>query len=125
QLPVIGYGLRYEYGMFRQQIEDGHQVEEPDHWLRNGHIWELERPEYTQRVQFGGHTESWTDDAGKLHVRWLNTHDVLAVPFDVPVPGYRNGTVNTLRLWKSAATDEFDLGEFNAGSYTESVRAKN
>jgi glycogen/starch/alpha-glucan phosphorylases len=125
QLPVIGYGLRYEYGMFRQQIEDGHQVEEPDHWLRNGHIWELERPEYTQRVQFGGHTEGWTDDAGKLHVRWLNTHDVLAVPFDVPVPGYRNGTVNTLRLWKSAATDEFDLGEFNAGSYTESVRAKN
>ncbi|MEW6646816.1 MAG: glycogen/starch/alpha-glucan phosphorylase [Pseudomonadota bacterium] len=125
QLPVIGYGLRYEYGMFRQEIADGHQVEEPDHWLRNGHVWELERPEYTQRVQFGGHTESWTDEQGKLHVRWLNTHDVLAVPYDVPVPGYRNGTVNTLRLWKSAATDEFDLGEFNAGSYTESVRAKN
>lgn len=125
QLPVIGYGLRYEYGMFRQEIADGHQVEEPDHWLRNGHAWELERPEYTQRVQFGGHTESWTDEQGKLHVRWLNTHDVLAVPYDVPVPGYRNGTVNTLRLWKSAATDEFDLGEFNAGSYTESVRAKN
>lgn len=125
QLPVVGYGLRYEYGMFRQEIADGHQLEEPDHWLRNGHVWELERPEYTQRVQFGGHTESWTDEAGKLHVRWLNTHDVLAVPYDVPVPGYRNGTVNTLRLWKSAATDEFDLGEFNAGSYTESVRAKN
>ncbi|WP_232023918.1 glycogen/starch/alpha-glucan phosphorylase [Sulfurivermis fontis] len=125
QLPVIGYGLRYEYGMFRQEIADGHQVEEPDHWLRNGHVWELERPEYTQRIQFGGHTESWTDEFGKLHVRWLNTHDVLAVPYDVPIPGYRNGTVNTLRLWKSAATDEFDLGEFNAGSYTESVRAKN
>lgn len=125
QLPVIGYGLRYEYGMFRQEIADGHQVEEPDHWLRNGHVWELERPEYTQRVHFGGHTESWTDETGKLHVRWLNTHDVLAIPYDVPIPGYRNGTVNTLRLWKSAATDEFDLGEFNAGSYTESVRAKN
>jgi starch phosphorylase len=125
QLPVIGYGLRYEYGMFRQEISDGHQVEEPDHWLRNGNAWELERPEYTQRVQFGGHTESWTDESGKLHVRWLNTHDVLAVAYDVPIPGYRNGTVNTLRLWKSAATDEFDLGEFNAGSYTESVRAKN
>ncbi len=125
QLPVMGYGLRYEYGMFRQEIADGHQVEEPDHWLRNGHVWELERPEYIQRVQFGGHTESWTDSDDKLHVRWLNTHDVLAVPYDVPVPGYQNGTVNTLRLWKSAATDEFDLGEFNAGSYTESVRAKN
>ncbi len=125
QLPVLGYGLRYEYGMFRQEIADGHQVEEPDHWLRNGNIWELERPEYVQRVHFGGHTESWTDESGKLHVRWLNTHDVLAVPYDVPVPGYRNGTVNTLRLWKSAATDEFDLGEFNAGSYPESVRAKN
>jgi starch phosphorylase len=125
QLPVIGYGLRYEYGMFRQDIADGHQVEEPDHWLRNGNAWELERPEYIQRVQFGGHTESWADDNGKLHVHWLNTHDVLAIPYDVPIPGYRNGTVNTLRLWKSAATDEFDLGEFNAGSYTESVRAKN
>ncbi len=125
QLPVMGYGLRYEYGMFRQKIEGGQQVEEPDHWLRNGHVWELERPEHTQRVQFGGYTESWTDAAGKLHVRWLNTHDVLAVPYDVPIPGYHNGTVNTLRLWKSAATDEFDLGEFNAGSYTESVRAKN
>lgn len=125
QLPVMGYGLRYEYGMFRQEIENGYQIEEPDHWLRNGNVWELERPEHTQRVCFGGYTESWTDDAGRLHVRWLNTHDVLAVPYDVPIPGYRNGTINTLRLWKSAATDEFDLGEFNAGSYTESVRAKN
>ena len=125
KLPVLGYGLRYEYGMFRQEIADGHQIEEPDHWLRNGNIWELERPEYVQRVHFGGYTETFTDDNGKLHVRWLNTHDVLAVPYDVPVPGYRNGTVNTLRLWKSAATDEFDLGEFNAGSYPESVRAKN
>lgn len=125
QLPVIGYGLRYEYGLFRQKFDDGHQVEEPDHWLRNRHIWELERPEYAQRIQFGGYTESWTDEEGKLHVRWENTHDVLAVPYDVPVPGYQNGTVNTLRLWKSVATDAFDLGEFNAGSYTESVRAKN
>jgi len=125
QLPVFGYGLRYEYGLFRQKIDDGHQVEEPDHWLRNRHMWELERPEYTRRIQFGGHTESWTDDAGKLHVRWVNTHDVLAVPYDVPVPGYQNGTVNTLRLWKAVATDAFNLGEFNAGSYTESVRAKN
>jgi starch phosphorylase len=125
QLPVKGYGLRYEYGMFRQLLEDGYQVEEPDHWLRNGNPWELERPEYTQRVQFGGHTEYFQDGNGRTMVRWVETHDVLAVPYDTPIPGYKNGTINTLRLWKSAATDEFDLGEFNAGSYPESVASKN
>jgi starch phosphorylase len=125
QLPVLGYGIRYEYGMFRQHIENGNQVEEPDHWLRDGNPWELERPEFTQRVHYGGSTEHYYDHAGELRVRWVGTHNVLAVPYDVPVPGYRNGTVNTLRLWHAAATDEFDLGEFNAGSYTESVAAKN
>ncbi len=125
QLPVKGYGLRYEYGMFRQLVMDGQQVEEPDHWLRDGNPWELERPEYTQRVSFGGHTEYQEDEDGHLRVRWVNTNDVLAVPYDVPIPGYRNDTVNTLRLWKAAATDEFDLGEFNSGSYPESVAAKN
>ncbi len=120
QLPVRGYGLRYEYGMFRQHIANGQQIEDPDHWLRDGNPWELERPEYTQRIQFGGHTEQYD---GAPH--WVDTHDVLAVPYDIPVPGFRNGTVNTLRLWKAAATDEFDLGEFNAGGYAESVEAKN
>ena len=125
QLPVKGYGIRYEYGMFRQEIENGFQVEEPDHWLRDGNPWEIERPEYTQRVSFGGHSEFYSDAYGKLRARWVDTHDVLAVPYDIPVPGYCNGTVNTLRLWQSAATDEFDLDEFNAGSYTEAVGAKN
>jgi starch phosphorylase len=125
QLPVKGYGLRYEYGMFRQLLENGYQIEEPDHWLRDGNPWELERPEYTQRVQFGGRTEPYQDANGRSHMRWVDTHDVLAVPYDTPVPGYRNNTINTLRLWKAAATDEFDLGEFNAGSYPESVAAKN
>ena len=125
QLPVMGYGIRYEYGMFRQRIEDGRQVEEPDHWLRDGHPWEMERPEYTQRVRFGGRSECRRSDDGALKYRWLDTHDVLAVPYDLPIPGYRNGTVNTLRLWKAAATDVFDLEEFNAGSYTESVAMKN
>ncbi|HXH72970.1 MAG TPA: glycogen/starch/alpha-glucan phosphorylase [Mariprofundaceae bacterium] len=125
QLPVMGYGIRYEYGMFRQMIENGAQVEEPDHWLRNGNIWEIERPDYAQRVHFGGRVEQYRDAAGVLRKRWVDTHDVLAVPYDTPIPGYKNGTVNTLRLWKSAATDEFDLGEFNAGSYPESVAAKN
>jgi len=125
QLPVMGYGIRYEYGMFRQHIENCLQVEEPDHWLRDGNPWELERPENTRRVQYYGHTEAYTDAEGRRHVRWVNSHDVLAVPFDTPIPGYRNDTVNVLRLWSAAATDEFDLGEFNAGSYTESVASKN
>ncbi|MBU0653606.1 MAG: glycogen/starch/alpha-glucan phosphorylase [Gammaproteobacteria bacterium] len=124
-LPVVGYGIRYEYGMFRQHINDGYQMEEPDHWLRDGNPWELERPEYSQRVQFGGHTEHYIDDDGKPKVRWVGSNDVLAIPFDMPISGYRNKTVNTLRLWKSTATDEFNLDEFNAGSYTEAVEAKN
>ncbi len=125
QLPVVGYGIRYEYGMFRQKIEQGWQIEEPDHWLRDGNPWEIERPEFTQRVHFGGHCEHYRDENGISRARWVQTQDVLAIPFDVPIPGYKNGTVNTLRLWQAAATDEFDLGEFNAGSYPESVAAKN
>jgi starch phosphorylase len=125
QLPVLGYGLRYEYGMFRQEVVNGYQIEEPDHWLRDGNPWEFERPEYTLRVQLGGRTEFYRDENGDLRVRWVDTHDVLAVPYDIPVPGYRNNTVNSLRLWKSTATDEFDLDEFNAGDYSEAVAAKN
>jgi starch phosphorylase len=124
-LPVMGYGIHYEYGMFRQRIENGYQVEEPDHWLRDGNPWEIERSEFTQRVSFGGRTERFLDERGVERVRWVDTHDVLAIPFDMPIPGYRNHAVNTLRLWKSTATDVFDLNEFNAGSYTESVRSKN
>jgi len=124
-LPVMGYGIRYEYGMFRQHIENGEQVEEPDHWLRNGNPWEMERFEHTRRIHFGGHTERYTDEHGQRHTRWVNTSDVLAVPFDMLIPGYKNDIVNTLRLWSADATDEFDLGEFNAGSYPESVSAKN
>ncbi|MDD5364720.1 MAG: glycogen/starch/alpha-glucan phosphorylase [Gallionellaceae bacterium] len=125
QLPVMGYGIRYEYGMFRQRIEGGRQIEEPDHWLREGNPWELERPEHTRRIHYYGRTEQYKDANGRIHVRWVDSHDVLAVPYDVPVPGYHNDTVNVLRLWSAAATDEFDLGEFNTGSYTESVAAKN
>ena len=125
QLPVLGYGIRYEYGMFRQKIENGNQREEPDHWLRDGNPWEIERPEFKQRIQFGGRSEFYQDIDGQSRVRWVETEDVLAVPYDIPVPGYRNNTVNILRLWKSAATDEFNLADFNAGSYTEAVAAKN
>ena len=124
-LPVMGYGIHYEYGMFRQHIENGYQVEEPDHWLRDGNPWEVERSEFTCRVPFGGHTEHFHDKAGIPRTRWADTSDVLAIPFDMPISGYRNQAVNTLRLWKSAATDVFDLDEFNAGSYSEAVQAKN
>lgn len=125
EIPVTGYGIRYEYGIFNQKIENGYQIESPDNWLREGYPWEIECPENTRTIRFFGHTEIYTDLNGRRMSRWVNTHDVLAVPYDIPVPGYRNDTVNTLRLWKSEATDEFNLDEFNAGSYTESVAAKN
>ncbi|NOU21175.1 MAG: glycogen/starch/alpha-glucan phosphorylase [Methyloglobulus sp.] len=125
QLPVMGYGLRYEYGMFSQAIVNGEQVEKPDHWLLNGNVWEVQRLEYKQRIKFGGHTEIQTDGQGHQRVHWVDTQDVFAVPYDTPIPGYQNGTVNTLRLWKATATEEFNLHEFNAGEYAEAVAAKN
>ncbi|PAJ74055.1 glycogen phosphorylase [Pseudoalteromonas sp. NBT06-2] len=124
-LPVTGYGIRYEYGMFNQSIEKGHQVEHPDNWLREGHPWEISAPEHTRRIKFFGTVEVYQDKQGRKHHQWLGTQDVLAVPYDVPIPGYKNNVVNTLRLWKAEATDEFDLNEFNAGSYTEAVAHKN
>ena len=124
-LPVTGYGIRYHYGMFHQQIRNGHQVEEPDTWLLEGFPWEIERVEFAQTVRFGGRTVAATDEQGRTRFSWIETQDVLAVPFDVPVPGYRNDVVNTLRLWSAAATAEFDLEEFNAGSYADAVASKN
>lgn len=125
QLPVVGYGIRYEYGMFHQCIENGRQIENPDHWLRDGNPWEIKRPEDVRRVRFYGSTSQSVDANGETQVQWVNTHDVLAVPFDMPIPGFQNKTVNTLRLWKASATDAFNLAEFNSGSYTEAVAAKN
>jgi len=124
-LPVTGYGILYDYGMFRQRIRNGYQVEQPDQWMQYGTPWLFEAPQDTRVVKFFGHTTVDIDTRGKRHVRWVGTHDVLAIPFDMPVPGFQNDVVNTLRLWKSAATEEFNLDEFNAGSYTEAVAAKN
>ncbi len=124
-LPVMGYGIRYEYGMFHQRIENGYQKEDTDHWLRNDNPWEIERSEFVCRVPFEGRTEHFHDKQGIARARWIDTNDVLAIPYDMPISGYRNHAVNTLRLWKAAATDEFNLDEFNAGSYTEAVEAKN
>lgn len=124
-LPVIGYGIRYEYGMFRQEIENGYQLEEPDHWLRDGNQWELERPEDTQVIKFGGHIDTIADENGNRRQVWTDTTDVLAIPYDVPISGYKNETVNTLRLWSASAADDFNLEDFNAGSYSEAVEAIN
>ncbi|MDO8939062.1 MAG: glycogen/starch/alpha-glucan phosphorylase [Methylicorpusculum sp.] len=124
-LPVTGYGLRYEYGMFSQLIINGEQVEAPDRWLQDGNIWETERFEYRQIIKFGGRTNYYTDNQGISRVCWIDTHDVLAVPFDTPIPGFRNGVVNTLRLWKAVANEEFDFQEFDGRNYAEIVVQKN
>ncbi|MES3006492.1 MAG: glycogen/starch/alpha-glucan phosphorylase [Pseudomonadota bacterium] len=124
-LPVTGYGIRYDYGMFHQRIEQGNQVECPDHWLEFGNPWEFEAPQDTRRVKFYGRVESRADASGQMTIHWVDTEDVLAVPYDMPIPGYRNNTVNTLRLWRSMATEDFNLREFNAGGYAEAVAAKN
>ena len=124
-LPVMGYGIRYEYGIFRQEMSNGHQVEAPDHWLAFGNPWELPRPEHTRRVKFHGRTQFVSDGNGGNRAMWVDTRDVLAIPYDLPIPGYGNDVVNTLRLWKAAPTEEFDLAEFNAGEYAEAVASKN
>ena len=125
KLPVVGYGIRYEYGMFRQEIENGYQIEEPDHWLRDGNPWELERPEYTQIIKFGGHVDLVKNEGGSSRYVWSDTADVLAIPYDVPISGYQNNTVNTLRLWSASATNVFSLSDFNEGSYSGAVESKN
>ncbi len=124
-LPVIGYGIRYEYGMFKQHIDNGYQIEEPDHWLRDGNPWEVARREFEQTIHFGGHTEKYIDQYGAERVRWIDTNDIVAIPHDMPISGYRNNTVNTLRLWKATASEIFCLEDFNAGSYSDAVQAKN
>lgn len=122
-VPNVGYGIRYEYGIFRQTFVDGQQVEQPDAWLTLGSPWEFPHPEGAQRVSFGGHTETYDDD-GITRTRWVPAWHVQAVPYNYMVPGYLNGRVNTLRLWSAAATDAFDLRIFNSGDYEEAVRAQ-
>ncbi len=116
----MGYGIRYDYGMFRQQIIDGRQVEAPDYWLSGGNPWEFPRPEVQYRVRFGGRIEK---DGDK--VRWLDGEDVLAMAYDTIIPGYGTETTNTLRLWSAKATSEMDLSAFNQGNYFAAVEDKN
>ena len=115
-----GYGIRYDYGMFRQTIVDGAQVEVPDYWLTHGNPWEFPRPEVTHRVQFGGHIVKVGDA-----YQWLDSHDVLAMAYDTVIPGYDTMATNTLRLWSAKATQEIDLGAFNRGNYFAAVETKN
>ena len=124
-LPAYGYGIRYEFGIFDQQIRDGWQVERPEEWLRFGNPWEIPRPEYRVPVRFYGRTEKAADERGRPSVRWVDTRQVLGVPYDTPIAGYRNATVNTLRLWQARASEEFDLADFNAGDYLRAVEDKN
>ncbi len=122
-VPNIGYGIRYEFGIFRQTFVDGQQVEQPDAWLSYGNPWEFPHPEAAQTISFGGYTETY-DDGGVTRSRWIPSWSVLAVPYNYMVPGYHNGRVNTLRLWSAGATSSFDLREFNSGDYQEAVRAQ-
>jgi starch phosphorylase len=124
EVPAIGYGIRYEFGIFDQEIRDGWQVEVTDKWLQKGNPWELLRPDVAFYVNFGGRTEGATDAQGEFRVRWIPAYTVKGVACDTPIPGYRVNTCNSLRLWKSEAVESFDLQDFNAGDYYEAVHEK-
>jgi starch phosphorylase len=120
-VPALGYGIRYEFGIFDQEIRDGWQVEVADRWLRLGYPWEVAHPEISYEVKLGGRTESYKDAEGRQRVKWIPSHVVRGTPFDTPVVGYRVGTANTLRLWKSEAVRSFDFQAYNAGEYYRAV----
>jgi glycogen phosphorylase len=124
-MPGYGYGIRYEYGMFTQRIENGYQVEHPDHWLRYGNPWEFPRPEVLFPVHFGGRVVEYRDDQGRLRHHWVDTEEVMAMAFDTPVPGYGTETVNNMRLWSAKASRDFNLKYFNEGNYIQAVAEKN
>ncbi|GAB7543039.1 glycogen/starch/alpha-glucan phosphorylase [Cupriavidus sp. 8B] len=124
ETPALGYGIRYEYGIFHQSIIDGMQVESTDTWLRNGNPWEIQRSEWAVQVKLGGHTERYTDDRGHYRVCWVPDKTVVGVPFDSPILGYRVNTVNTLRLWRAEATEAFDFNVFNRGDHLGAVSKK-
>ena len=124
QIPAIGYGIRYEFGIFDQAIRDGWQVEMTDKWLQLGNPWEIARPEIAFDVKLGGRTEAYTDEAGRYRVRWIPGHVVRGVAYDTPIVGYRVGNVNLLRLFKAEAAESFDFAAFNVGDYYGAVEKK-
>jgi starch phosphorylase len=124
EIPSVGYGIRYEFGIFEQDLRDGWQVERTDKWLRYGNPWEVVRPEWSREVKLGGHTETYTDEKGRYRVRWVPSREVLGVPYDTPILGYQVNTANTLRLWKAEAIESFDFEVFNQGNYYGAVEEK-
>ncbi len=124
EVPAIGYGIRYEFGIFHQEIIDGWQIEKTDKWLRFGNPWELVRPEWAVEVKFGGSTEQYIDANNRLRVRWVPHKIVAGVPYDTLILGYRTNTANTLRLWRSEAPESFDFAVFNSGDYYGAVNQK-
>ncbi|MDP9010526.1 MAG: glycogen/starch/alpha-glucan phosphorylase [Pseudomonadota bacterium] len=124
EVPAVGYGIRYEFGIFHQEIVDGWQVEKTDKWLRFGNPWELKRPEWAVEVKFGGSAEPYVDEQNRLRIRWVPHKTVIGVPYDTPILGYKTNTANTLRLWRSEAPESFDFSIFNSGDYYGAVNQK-
>ena len=124
-IPGYGYGIRYEYGMFSQRIENGRQVEHPDNWLRYGNPWEFSRPEILYQVKFHGRVVQFADEFGIMRFHWVDSDDVMAMAYDSPIPGYGTDTVNNMRLWAAKATRDFELHYFNEGNYIKAVEDKN
>jgi len=124
EIPSLGYGIRYEFGIFDQSIVDGWQVEKTDKWLRFGNPWEIARPEWAVEVKFGGHTERYIDEHARQRSRWVPGKTVNGIPYDTPILGYRNHTANTLRLWCAEAPESFDFSIFNRGDYYGAVNKK-
>jgi starch phosphorylase len=124
EIPSLGYGIRYEFGIFHQEIVNGWQIEKTDKWLRFGNPWELVRPEWAVSVKLGGGTEQYIDDHGRLRVRWVPHKTVNGVPYDTPILGYHTNTANTLRLWRAEAPESFDFAVFNSGDYYGAVNQK-
>ena len=125
RMPGYGYGIRYDYGIFTQRIEDGYQVEHPDSWLRYGNPWEFPRPEVLFPIKFNGHVVEFIDERGRLCHHWTGGQQIMAMAFDTPIPGYATNTVNNMRLWSAKSTREFDLHYFNEGNYIKAVAQKN
>ncbi len=125
ELPAYGYTIRYEHGIFKQKFVDGFQLEEADNWLEHGNPWEIQRPEYTFKIQFEGEIQKYTDDKGRTRYSWVNTDTVDALAHDILIPGYMNNTVNYLRLWGARSTKQFDFNFFNSGDYVKAVLDKN
>ncbi|HRE41231.1 MAG TPA: glycogen/starch/alpha-glucan phosphorylase [Ignavibacteria bacterium] len=124
ELPAYGYGIRYEYGIFEQDFENGNQIEKPDNWLKTGNPWEILRNELNYKIKYSGSVKSFIDNSGNLKFDWIPSEEINAVAYDVPVPGYKNNTVNNLRLWRARATDAFDFNDFNKGDYMSAVESK-